>query len=401
MENSYVSTFIESQIICEMDDQSTIVTDRMGPWENRELILTWDGCTDRGLVSLTPDEVGELFRYGLTRNVYLTLDGTLGLEMINSDIRRFEGAIVCGVLAPRTQKNLRREILEYAKKMGFVTDTMTPVEMLSGTKSLICNDDGTYCICYAWHDKILAEITREILGSFSRNFFDTFFIEIKSDGIFMQNLSESTVFSKNNIDLWREYDIQLRYLSEEFDKQLLLRAILQRAFIHLPCNMVQSESFKTPGKILIPQNMKGNLVLNEFGEQKLYCGKVHFSSETGRYIYKITERYTEYIRELMVDAEKILSHRYGKKVNVCFSGFNEWISIRCNDKSICTDIEREIIALDYAITFLQDEAQSNSYQLYDSIISLLEADSSGRFRDEYFSYLKMLKQVLPDKCEYL
>lgn len=84
-----------------------------------------------------------------------------------------------------------------------------------------------------------------------------------------------------------------------------------------------------------------------------------------------------------------------------FSGFTQDIHINCNGEAIGLDVERELISLDYAMTFLRDEWQFDHFQLYVSIIFLLEADSSGQFRNEYFSYLETLKRVLPDKCLFM
>ena len=75
---------------------------------------------------------------------------------------------------------------------------------------------------------------------------------------------------------------------------------------------------------------------------------------------------------------------------VRFSGFNQEIYVNRFEVSI----ERDLLALDYAITFLEDEGIFNRWQLYDSILSLLEMDTTGIFRDEYFSYLRKMEYVL-------
>ena len=401
MENSYVSRLVESKTICTMNDERTIITYRMGSWNEQDVVLTWEGNSNRGTVSITPDEVEVLFTKGLIRNVVRGENGKLYEKSTYADIRSFDRAIVCGILAPSTQANLRQEIFDYAKKMGYVTDTMTPVKMFSGTKSLIFNTDGTYSIFFSWHDSILKKINQELLDKFTKDFFSNHPVEVKSNGVLMANLSEDKVFSRKNIDIFREYDIQLLYLNPEIDKKLLLRAVMQRAFIHLPCNTLRSGQFEKIGNITIPEDRQEHLTFNEFGKRNMNCGTVYHSSEYDSYTYQITVPYTEYIRELMIDTEKVLKAKYGKNVYVGFSGFNQNIHISCNGKSIGSDVERELISLDYAMTFLRDEGQFNHYQLYASIISLLEADSSGQFRNEYFSYLGTLKRVLPDKCEFM
>ena len=94
----------------------------------------------------------------------------------------------------------------------------------------------------------------------------------------------------------------------------------------------------------------------------------------------------------MLSTEKIIKHKYG--VYVSFSPFNEGISVSSHRN---VKIEREFFVLDCAIKLLDVERDFNHYQLYDAIISLLEADSSGIFVKEYFETLKMLKEVLPEK----
>ncbi len=215
----------------------------------------------------------------------------------------------------------------------------------------------------------------------------------------MLNLSEDFAFSRKSIDIFRVYDIQLFYLNPKFDKKLLLRAIMQRAFISFPYNILKRNQFEKLGDTTIPENKKEHLKFNQFGKCKLNCGKVFYNSELKRYLYKITIPYTEWIRELMIDTEKVLKSKYCENVCVSFSGFNQTIEIYCNGNDIGLDVERELISLDYAMTFLWDESKGlfNYYQFYTSILSLLEADSSGQFRDEYFSYLKTLKRLLPEK----
>ena len=39
------------------------------------------------------------------------------------------------------KKSIRKEILAYAKKMGYISDKMQPVQMTCGTKSLVANTE--------------------------------------------------------------------------------------------------------------------------------------------------------------------------------------------------------------------------------------------------------------------
>lgn len=403
MNNSYLNEIMESQCVCIMNDQRTIITDRMGSWEQQDVVLTWEGNCNKEIISITPDEVEILFENGLTRNVARGEDGKLYEKTTYADVRTFAGAIVCGILAPTTKANIRQEIIDYAKKMGYISDTMKPVKMFSGSKSLIYNPNGTYNIFFAWNDNILNKINRKLLDNFTKDFFKGKNIEIKDNGVLMKELPENTVFSRKNIDIFREYDIKLKYLSPEYDKKLLLKAVMKRAFVYLPANFLRRGQFDTTGNIIIPEDRQEQITFNEYGKKNMNCGTIYYNNEydSEMYTYRITVPYNEFIRELMVDTEKVLRAKYGKNVFVRFSGFNENICISCNGKPIGNDVERELIALDYAMTFLRDENQYNHYQLYASIISLLESDSTGKFRDEYFSYLKTLKNELTSECKFM
>lgn len=400
MNSCYANQFLESKTTCQMNDTREIITDRMGSWNNQNVTLVWEGYYDGyNIVSLTPDEVEILFTHGLITNVVRGEDGKLYQNFTFLDSRSFSGAIVCGILAPTTANSMRPEIIEYAKKMKYISDTMTPIKMLSGTKSLIVNSDDTYSILFNWDDNVVKKIHREFLNRFTMNFFDNKNIDINIDGVLLKNLSESEVFSRKNIDIFRIYDIQLFYLNPEIDKTLLLRAVMQRAFIHLPCNTLHDEYFKKIGNIEIPEDRKEHITFNEFGKNSMDCGILYHSSEHDResYTYNISVPYSEYIRELMIDTEKMLKAKYGNNVLVVLSLFNQYIHISIRESELSSEIERDIISLDYAIRFLQTENKLNSHQLYYSIISLLESDSSGYFRHVYFSYLKTLKDVLPEK----
>jgi hypothetical protein len=373
----------------------------MGNLIEQNVVLTWEGIFSDEVVSLTPDEVKVLFNRGLTTNVACNAKRKLYEVNYPTDIRRYNNAIVCGILAPSTQMNLRKEILSYAKKMGYVTEEMTPVQMHSGTKELLVNEDS-YSIFFKWHSSTLQKINSELLNTFTKDFFMCHPVEVKSDGVLMTNLPEKEVFSKENIDMFREYDIQLTYLDSTFDKKLLLRALMQRAFIDdIPFNKLRKGQFINLGKILIPEDRQEHIVFNEFGICKLNCGTVQHDLKRDFYIYQIEVPYTEYIRELMLDTEKLLQAKYQtceRKVSVDFYKYSQCMFIGCNLAEINTDVEREIICLDYAIKLLQDEKHFNDAQLYHSIISLLENDSSGIFSREYFSFLQTFNNVLPEKC---
>lgn len=64
--NNYVEELVDAKCICTMNDKRTIITDRMGEYD---VVLTWEGDSEKGLVSITPDEVEVLFENGLVKNV--------------------------------------------------------------------------------------------------------------------------------------------------------------------------------------------------------------------------------------------------------------------------------------------------------------------------------------------
>ncbi len=393
--SSYVDEIINLHTVCKFNYTRKIITDRMGPWKNQNVTLVWEGGCEHKSLELTPDEVEILFERGLTKNVVRQEDGKLHIREVLLVACSYEGAIVCGILAPSILNYMRKEIIEYAKKMGYISEKMTHVEMTSGTKALIFNEDGTYDISFKWNENVIKNIEKEVLRQFTSWYFKNFNVLIVSDGVILKNLSEDNVFSRENIDIIRKYDIQLRCLDPQIDKIVLLHAIMQRACIYLPENILSEKYFdnnRIGRNISIPNKCKERIQFNEFGTNHMLCGKVSYNEEYKMYNYYITVPYNEYIRELMLSTEKIIKHKYG--VYVSFSPFNEGISVSSHRN---VKIEREFFVLDCAIKLLHVERDFNHYQLYDAIISLLEADASGIFVKEYFSTLKMLKEVLPEK----
>ena len=393
---SYVDEIINLHTVYEFMCSREIITDRMGPWENQYVTLTWEGRCEHKAIELTPDEVEVLFERGLTKNVLRLEDGKIHMKTIFLDDYSYVGAIVCGILAPNTLAHMREGIIEYAKKIGYISEEMTPVEMTSGTKALIFNTDGTYDISFKWNEKTRKTIESGFLRQFTSCYFRDFDIFMVSDGVILKNLSEDNVFSKENIDIIRKYDIQLRCLDPQIDRKILLQAIMQRAFISLPQNILSKEYFnpdRVGNNITIPNKCKKSIHFNKFGIKHMMCGTVSYDKMLGTYVYSIDVPYSEYIRELMLNAKKIIEYKYG--IHAVFLPFRECIDVSSNKRN--KKIEKELIILDYAIKLLHIEKNFNHYQLYDAIISLLEADASGTFKKEYFSTLKMLKDTLPEK----
>jgi len=397
---NYVEQLLETKEVFTFNDYRTIISDRMGPWHEQSIILTWEGECKNDDISATPDEVEVLFKNGMTRNVYGISTGKLRMGFTYADIRIYNGAIVCGIMAPSTAASIRPEILEYAKKMGYVTDEMTPVKMASGTKTLIYNDDGSYGVFYEWSSSVTQRIEFGFLKKFTMKFFSGYEnVTVEKNGVLLNNLVEEKVFSRSNIDTLRVYDIQLKYLDPAIDKTLLLRAAIQVAFIDIPYNTLGGVDFKESNNIMIPNNIKTSITFDEFGMAQMKCGKAYHDDENGfeSYTYEITVPYKEAIRELFCDVEKVLNARYGKDGHVFFSKYREYIGVSVNRADIGQDVERAFICIDYALSLLQEERSFNSYLFYRAIFSLLEADSSGIFKEEYFSYLEMMKKLFPEK----
>ncbi len=95
---------------------------------------------------------------------------------------------------------------------------------------------------------------------------------------------------------------------------------MQIAFIDRPDNILRQGMFEKTGKSTVPEDWQSN-TFNSFGNMQMNCGKLHHSNVDGveEYTYQITVPYSEAIRELMIDAEKILKARYGKKVYVRYT----------------------------------------------------------------------------------
>lgn len=402
--HNYLGEIMKSQIPCDFNDTRVIITDRMGTWKNQNVTLVWEGYWKGKTVSLTPDEVEVLFPLGLANNIARGEDGKLYEKSTFLDCRSFDGAIVCGILAPYAKKSIRKEILAYAKKMGYISDKMQPVQMTCGTKSLVANTDGTYTILYKWNESVLKKIDAYLLKLFTSNHFNSPELRIKPDGIVMENLLEEEVFSMQNIDLFREYDIKLKYLDPDIDKTLLLKAVMLRAHIDIPENYLRERYFLKKGNVKIPFNTKNGVTFNEFGKCNMKCGTLYHKEGAYDYTYAITIPYKETVREVMVCAERIFEHLKNKWKDLVYVRFNPF----CENINICfrhehikreieIEVEREFVTLDTALDLLNEEKSFNIYQFYESIISLLESDSSGFFKDEYFTNLEMMKKVLSDK----
>lgn len=394
--NSYVERLLISDDVYKMTGYCQLMTDRM--LANPNVTILWLGYCNQNLICITPDEAKILFAHNLLQNVIQDENNMLRIKIPSLDTIFFEGAIVCGILAPCILKKERKGIIQYIKKIGNITETMVPVKMLSGTKSLYTTKTGSFEIFFNWNNTVLQKIDKKLLHDFSKNFFSDYTIEIKPNGIFVKSLSEYEVFSEKGIFLFKDYDMQLFYLNSNFDKILLLQAVMQRDCIRNPQSILKNVRSAKDKKIVIPQNKHKRIHFDPFGKKQMNCGILHYSEtqNTISYLYQLSTSYSEYIRQLMIDISEVMKAEYiDNLVYIIFSPYEQNLLITVNSKHLSSYVERDFIRLDYAITLLKKE--KSFHPLYSSIISLLEADSSELFKEEYFSYLKLLKRALPKK----
>lgn len=401
--------------ILNLTVKACIRTDRMG--SEAEQIVTLALEEKRPVINpvvVTPEEAKALFDAGLTKNIYFSAEGSLGfIRLYDSNWKYFPGAIVCGIMAPSTKVNMHPKIFDYAKKMGYVADEMTPVKMRSGEKSLICNADGTYSISYTWNDSIRENIDESIRKQFTEMFFQqkakslkgcTTPIEFRSDGILMPNLTEKQVFSRKNIYIFGIYDIQLFFLSQEFDKILLLRAIMKIDSLG-QADILGRGEFRSPGEIEILGNQQKRLPLNEFKIIETEFGRIFItddSDEEGRISCSYKSKvYSEEARLIMMDAESILKRKLRMHGDARFNPFEKRISAWCDSsqsETLLEEIEREFICLDYALMLLEMVKNFPSfYEFFFAIIQMLENDSTGSFAGEICEYKNTLYYARLDR----
>lgn len=124
-------------------DTIHIMTDYMGGWSNQWKEVGW--YDDRTEKYFNPDEVKEIFLQGQADNVNIDEDGNLYMEKHWLDART-AFSIICGIPFGVTDKY--ENLLSYAKKEKWITETPIPIQMYSGTKTLQINDNNTYTIKY-------------------------------------------------------------------------------------------------------------------------------------------------------------------------------------------------------------------------------------------------------------
>lgn len=128
-------------------DNTYVLTDLQGSLPDQRFEIGW--FDSKSCRYFNPDEVQELFELGETENVAKGPDGKLYMKEMYLDFRvAFQ--VVCGIPfgADESDKNL----LDYARKVGLVTDKPVPIEMYCGIKSLEIRDDGLYNIKYQFKE---------------------------------------------------------------------------------------------------------------------------------------------------------------------------------------------------------------------------------------------------------
>lgn len=426
--SNYLNDLLNSEKTFRLEDERTIITDRMGPWSNQNLVLAWE--TANGNPCVSPNEAEVLFEYGKLSNVQRNYRGELYMEFTFSDIRSFDGAIVCGILSP--ELHLREEILEYAKGMGYITDKPVDIEMFNGTKSLICNPDGTYKITFVWSQKVKENCNAIHMYQFTQKYFAIEFqrecthlfnqpakkyysnpkFEISNEGFSIDNLRACEVFNRENIDAIREYDIQLWCLSTKIDKNLLLKGLIQVGFAaySVPENL-QIKYDAT----LREKHSENNLPLYQYtpklGKENksvtLKSGIATYSylSDYAQYTvsYHSNVPYSEYVRSIMKNFETLMQKAYqGEHCYVRFDPYRESVYFCVNKKeepeySLCSQFEKEIVILDYAISLYQMFGKLNDDQMLFAIMKFYASDVNFPYRELFTFYYSLLKNRLAEE----
>lgn len=421
--DKYLKDIIEAGKSYGMNDHRTLITDRMGPWSNQDLILAWEGDGKGGHICVSPDEAEILFEHGLLKHVQRDYQNQLYIESTYADIRTFDGAIVCGILSPSTK--LREGILEYAKRMGYVIDHAIPVEMFNGTKTLSCNENGTYKITYKWSEDVLKKFNMELVHQFTQKFFDREFQETKyrftdknfyssptltidAEGFCVDNLLENEVFDRTSIDAFREYDIDVRLFDSEFDRNILLKALIQLGFACDSCpeniymrfegaQNVKNLNLFLPLNPYIPTLSKDNKSVRLQSGTLIYSYSSSYGNEN--YTYKLEVPYSEGIRCLMKNFETLMNETYDREKMYTFfdpyrgiAGFS--VFKKESAQYYGPQLERELVTLDYAISMQQNLNELNYHQMLRTVLEFIASDINISYEEIFVYYYDLLYKAL-------
>lgn len=424
--DDYLRKFLDSDEVYCFNDNRSIPTDRM---DSQNVDLIWEFAYD-SKISATPDEVEVLYKKGKTRNVSRDFSGRLHMNEICCDYRSFPGAIVCGILSPST--NLRTGILDYAKKMGYISDTMVPVEMFNGTKSLTCHTDGTYTVTFKWSENVeknadLENFTKAFweheltthmryFGNGNKSCSELFYknarLVMEADGFCICGLVEQEVFSRDNIDAFRTYDIQLDFLN--FDKSILFKAILQFGFginNHYNLELLYRAYKKEPKLYTLPSSQSTTNISGKQQAIPLKCGTVYFQHSEELNVdyltYKSNVPYSERVRILMKNFEKIAKSEIIEGTYCSFNPYNQTFefefsyvheSLKNVDKAVLRQQAlRDLITLDYSIYILEKYKGVYSYHLCSYILKLFSRDANFSYEDTFKNYFEKYLKLLEHK----
>ncbi len=416
--DNYIKNIIEVGKSYSMNDYRTIITDRMGPWSNQDLRLAWEGNGNRSCISISPDEAEILFEKGLLKNVQRDYKDELYMESVYCDIREFDGAIVCGLLSPSTK--LRKGIIEYAKRMGYILDHAVPVEMFNGTKSLTCNENGTYKITYKWSDRIIGKFNMEIVQHFTQKFWEREFnntiyrytdkkfynspiLTISDKEFCVDNLLEKETFDRTSIDAFREYDIQISLLSPTVDRINVLKALIYLGFACDSCpeniHLRYEDSFVAKNLFMnLPLTPYTPVLSKEHKSVKMHSGTVVYTTASSYgneyYYYKIDVPYSEGIRCLMKNFETLMNVKYERKFfHISFEPYSERIGFIVFSDAIGyfgDSLEDEFAILDYAITMYQNLKNLNYHQMIRTVLEFFASDVCVPYKETFEYYYNWL-----------
>ena len=124
-------------------DNTHVMTDYMGGWDDQWREIGWYDKNSNAYFN--QDEVREIFDNGEADNVGIREDGSLYMKTCWLDART-AFSIICGMPFDVSEKD--KNLLSYAKKVGWITESPIPIKMYSGTKELVVNEDSTFTIKY-------------------------------------------------------------------------------------------------------------------------------------------------------------------------------------------------------------------------------------------------------------
>ena len=348
--------------------------DRIGPLYETIGYMIMDKDTGRTQI-IAPDEAITLYNLRNLQNSYLNEKGEL-TTLVKTTPYAFPGAIVCGIIPFYTRVEIEDNVLKYLYKKGYLSEEMTPFKMKAGKKSVVKKHD-TYSVSYQWNiqDVTAAMELANWLFNQQPSFTSKRYLDfcIDSNGITLNNLKEDDVFSLWNILLFQKFDNMLHFM--QFNTMLLLRAVLNRAFIEkFPQNILMFAELNKTGKIQKDKSEKIQL-----------CGSIqNFGSISYMYIWKKT------IPKILLDITNSVLSKSGIRV----SQFSN--SILAVGKNIEIILEQFQI-LDIANMIYLEDLETSNYSVSYAILELLQFFTNIELQRKYTQYINFLNDKFPDK----